>query len=170
MVSVPSPAVEVNERLPIDPAGENRKLPAYFFDVEHIYNRSILAETISITAFAERLDTAPAHDVAHEALRSANRRGVRLAQPALAHVENRLGVHLPHRRAPVRTLHVVGIDLQLGLRRDAGLAAQQDVATPAVMHRCAGRREPHRPARGNAPTAAAATPFTAESSAGRGTL
>ena len=44
------PAVEVNERLPIDPAGENRKLPAYFFDVEHIYNRSILAETISITA------------------------------------------------------------------------------------------------------------------------
>ena len=43
-------AVEVNQRLAVDLAPQDRELPAYFFNVEHRYDFSSLATTASIAA------------------------------------------------------------------------------------------------------------------------
>ena len=85
------------------------------------------------------------HDVADEALDLQPPR-LGFAQAALPHVEDRLGIHLPHRRA-VRAFHVVGIDLQLRLGRDTRRLGSAGCCGSAAAHRCAGRRAPHRPAR-----------------------
>ena len=52
--------------------------------------------------------------------------GLPVGQAALTHVENRFAVQLSHRGA-VRTLHVVGVDFELGLRQDARFVAELDV-------------------------------------------
>ena len=66
------------------------------------------------------------HQIAHKAcnLQTAS---LLLIEAALTHVVNGLLVHLAHRSA-VRTLHVVGVDLQLGHRLDAGLLREKEVA------------------------------------------
>ena len=81
-----------------------------------------------------------------------------LAEAARAQVEERVGVELPDARA-VAALHVVGVDLELGLGVHLCARAEQQVGIRLVRVRLLGVRDARSPAAEHALRASAEDPL-----------
>ena len=152
--------VEIGQRFAVDELLQRRKVSAKRREIAaSAGGRSVLPSATVIapssvssravtrsSAWLRRLSSAICSTTVAANAVVSTRRAVGRVEPAGAQIEQLLGVELADGRA-VAALDVVGVDLELGLRVDLRVVAEQQVVVASAARRCVGSRARRRPCR-----------------------